>query len=185
MPEAETQSGEPKKLNAEEQKAFVEAQKTTNEFVQRISQPGALVVPVDTLVADDDARVLISIPTSFTLTLDDHRRVKFDKGIASVPVHSLKQIVAEHWYVKANGCKIYSAPRKVEPLGSSTLADTVVIGKEKFPLAQFVAAAQASTGLSTEAWNGLPEEERDEIISGIIKARQDGAAAKAAKTPAA
>lgn len=166
------------KLNAEEQKAVVEAQKITSDFVKRIGQPGAMDVPVDQLVADNGARVLITVLRPFVLTLNDHRRVKFSAGINDVPMKSLGQVVAEHDYVKANGGKIYTAPRSVVALGSKTLQDPVEIGKDRFPLAQFIAAAHASTGLSIEAWNGLPEEERDDVIAGIIKARKDSVTAK-------
>src|ERR1700679_1283645 len=122
MPDTETL-----KLNPEERRAFDEAHRTTTDFVKRISQPGSLDVPVDQLHADDDNRVLVTSPRAFTLTLDNHARVKFHAGINSVPVKSLGFAVADHPYVKANGATVYNAPKTVTALGGSTLPDTVKI----------------------------------------------------------
>jgi hypothetical protein len=161
------------KLNPEEKRAFDEAHRTTTDFVKRISQPGSPDVPVDQLVADDDNRVLVNSPRAFTLTLDDHRRVKFHQGINSVPIMSLGIPVSAHNYVKANGATIYNSPKTVTALGGSTLPDTVRIGDENIAVQQFITAAQLTSGLTIDAWNRLRPEVRDDMVARMIKTRQD------------
>lgn len=58
--------------------------------------------PLDA-VKDGEATVTCTVPRGFTITLDDHTKVKVDAG-----VQELGETIANHWYAKAHGVKIYA-----------------------------------------------------------------------------
>lgn len=177
------------KLTAEEVQAMREARRSSTELMKRLQAGGQMFVPVDELVLDKEKneRVIMTVPRSFNLTLQDHRKVLVPAGIASVPME-----LADHWYVKANGCKPYArgsitqaqqaAPQTL--LGSDELPNVVNIGGTKQPIAGFIEKAVARAKLSIVDWNALPEEERrdrivDELDAASRSAREAADKAKA------
>jgi len=52
-------------------------------------------------------KVTVLIPKDFTLTLEDHREVKYKAGVDEMPVEH-----ADHWYSKAMGVEIYDPSKK-------------------------------------------------------------------------
>lgn len=157
------------KLTPEELLAMSEARRASNEMVKRMAQPGDNFVIVDDLVLNKEKneRVIMTVPRHFFLTMDDHRRVKFNAGICSVPVE-----LKDHWYLKAHGCKQYAGgafpshavPAQSIMLGSDELPAVVKIGGVKRPIMDFIVFAAGKAKLSIADWNALPEGDRHEKI---------------------
>jgi hypothetical protein len=156
------------KLTTDELKAMNEARRASQDMVKRVSQTGANHVPVDKLVLDEEnKRVVITVPHSFFLTLDDHRRVHIPAGIVSVP-----EKLADHWYVKNHGCKSFAgasaspaqASAGLAYLGSEELPGVVRIGGTRRLVYDFVVAAAHASKLSIADWNALSDDERRDRI---------------------
>lgn len=78
------------------------------------------------------------------------------------------------------------APKGEGLLGSSVLPSIVVIGADKsVQLGEVVAAAHKASGLSVEAWNQLPAEQREDLLKMTVEAMQAQPPAAAAKKAAA
>jgi hypothetical protein len=67
--------------------------------------------PLDA-VQEGEATVTCEVPRGFTITLDDHTKVEVKAGVQELGV-----VIANHWYAKAHGVKIYApaAAAKEEP----------------------------------------------------------------------
>lgn len=191
-------------LNAEEQAAVDRAKVENQKLILKLNQPADKPLDPMAILASDEGlklipkdaptdSVMVSVPANapgahppvigapFVLQLTHHHRFEFPPGVYEIP-----RFMLDHWWVKAHGVKEHAAKRGVLPvtlLGASTIKDPVEIGGDKVPLGTIVAAAQTKSGLSVADWNAKTEEERDEMISAEIKARQE--AAKASAKPVA
>jgi hypothetical protein len=75
---------------------------------------------------------------------------------------------------KRSQAKPATTPTAVETLnGSNTLPALIEIGEGKtIHLGEIVMRSHATSGLSVEAWNALPETERDDLLSATISELQ-------------
>lgn len=179
------------KLNAEEQAAVDRAQKDNQAMQAKLYRPGDPPLSPMRILGTEEGRklipegasrdvVTIMVPKAFNLNLTHHHRYEFPVGVMECP-----KFLLDHWYVRGNGVTEH-APAKSSPpsiaLGASTIGDPVKIGNKDEPLGPIIVAALAASGLSTDKWNALPDEERDAFISAEIKKRNE--AAKVDQRPA-
>lgn len=172
------------RLTPEEQAAMTEGRAATAAVIQRMNSGAARFMQLADLKAVDGKTVTMTIPRSFILTLDDHRQVKFNQGIAEVPVEvevivggkTRRQKISEEWYVKNNGCKAYDGARTTAAAATSVIVggssnESVKIGDQEIPATVIAKSAFDLSGLTADGWNALPADHRDDLIKNEIRRR--------------